>query len=333
MINCAIIGCGYWGPNYARVINNLLNCNLKWCCDLKVENLEAFKKQGKQITTDYQEVINDKEVDAIVIATPLGTHFDIAKDSLIAGKHVLVEKPITNNSIQALKLIDLAKETNKILMVGHIFKFNPGINKLKELIEDKTIGNILYLHFMRTGLGPIRNSINALWDLAPHDISILLHILKEKPLNVIAKGECYVQKEIEDVVFLTIEFENKILANLHVSWLDPYKMRAITVVGDKKMVVFDDISNETIKLFDKGVSYLERGADYAKFRTLLRDGDILLPKIDHSEPLAMEFKHFINCIKQDKKPLSDGIDGYNVVKILEAAQKSLKTQKGTKINL
>ncbi len=333
MINCSIIGCGYWGPNYARIINNSLDCRLKWCCDLKVENLEAFKKQGTQTTINYKDILNDKEVDAVVIATALKTHFDIAKDSLMAGKHVLVEKPITGNSVQALKLIDIAKETNKVLMVGHTFKFNSGINKLKEWIEDKTIGNVLYLHFTRTGLGPVRNNINALWDLAPHDISILLHILKEKPINVVAKGECYIQNRIEDVVFLTIEFENRILANLHVSWLDPYKVREITVVGDKKMVVFDDVSNETIKLFDKGVSYLERGADYAKFRTLLRDGDILLPKIEHSEPLMIEFEHFIECIKQNKKPLSDGVCGYNVVKILETAQESLKTQKGIKIRL
>jgi len=325
MMNVGIIGLGYWGPNYIRVVNDSADCRLKWCCDKIEKNLGILKgKDNTKTTTDYKEILDDKEVDAVIIATPTETHYKIAKDCLNAGKHVLVEKPLTLNSEEAKELVDLAGKKKKVLMVGHIFIFNEGIRKLKEYIDSKEIGNVLYLHFSRTGLGPIRKDVNTLWDLATHDISMLLYLVNERPLNIIARGECYLQKDIEDVVFMTIECENKVLANFHVSWLDPYKVRTVTVVGDKKMVVFDDISNEPIRLFDKGVSYLERGADYGKFKTLLRDGDITSPKIKGEEPLKREFKEFISSIMENRKPLTSGLDGYNVVKAAEAAQKSLK---------
>lgn len=326
MINVAIIGLGYWGPNYIRIVNESADCRLKWCCDKAEKNLEILgKRDNIRVTTSYKDILEDKDVDAVIIATPTETHYKIAKDCLNAGKHILVEKPLTLKSEESGELIEIADKKRKVLMVGHIFIFNEAVRKLKEYIGSKEIGNVLYLHFSRTGLGPIRKDVNTLWDLATHDLSILLYLIEEKPLNIIARGECYLQKDIEDVVFMTIECENKILANLHVSWLDPYKVRTITVVGDKKMVVFDDISaSEPIRLFDKGVSYLERGADYGKFKTLLRDGDIISPKIRGEEPLKREFKEFISSIMEGRKPLTDGKSGYDVVKVAEAAQKSLK---------
>lgn len=325
-MNIALIGCGYWGTNYIRIARDSIDSTLRWCSDIQKQFLDVIKKKDNNIktTTDYRDILNDSKVDAVIISTPAKTHYKIAKECLTTGKHVLVEKPLTCNSGEAEHLIKLSEKANKILMVGHVFEFNEGVNKVKEFIDNKEIGNVFYLHSSRTGLGPIRRDVNVLWDLASHDISIILYFLKQKPLSAMARGECYLQKDIEDVVFVTLSFENKIFANIHVSWLDPFKTRKLTVVGDKKMVVFDDVSTEPVRLFDKGISYLKKGADFGEFKMLLRDGDIILPKIKATEPLKEEYNHFIECIKNNKKPLCDGVDGLKVVRVLEAAQQSLK---------
>ena len=333
MINFGLIGYGYWGPNYLRTIRDNEECSLEYCCDLKQENLKVPEQKFKiKTTTDYKQVLNDKTIDAVVVSTTASSHYKIVKDALLAGKDVLVEKPITLSSKEALELAEIAEKEKRILMVGHIFKFNSGINKVKEFIEKKEIGNVLYGYAARTGLGPVRQDVNALWDLASHDVSIFLHLLDEKPLSVSAEGACFLQKGIEDIVFINMQFEGGIITNIHASWIDPHKIRKLTVVGDKKMIVFDDTSTEPLRIYDKGVTYCERGVDFAEFKTQLRDGDIMIPKFKASEPLKEEFNHFVKCVKEHSKPISDGIDGYRVVKVLELAQKSLKNN-GEKIKI
>lgn len=307
-----IIGVGYWGKNYARIFNEL--GHQLYCCDIdKTKRIKGYK-----FTTDYKQL----EVDAVVVSTPPATHYEITKYCLEAGKDVLVEKPITLNAKEAEELVQIAKEEEKILMVGHTFIYNPAVQKLK----DYDVGDICYLYSERTGLGLIRNDVNSMWDLAPHDISIFLYLLDAMPTEVFAVGHSYLQNDIEDVVFITLKFPNNILANIHVSWLDPYKIRRTTVVGTKKMVVFDDINKlETLKIFDKGVDRTRKVyADYGEFQLSVRDGDVSIPKIEMTEPLKNQCKHFIDCVINRKKPLTDGENGLNVVRILEKAEQKLR---------
>lgn len=324
----AIVGSGYWGPNYIRNIDGMKTAQVKWVCDLDVDKLKLVsdKYPTIQTTTDYDQVLKDPSVDAVIIVTPTQTHYELAKKALKANKHVLVEKPITTRSDHAKELIEIAKTHNRVLMVGHIFMFNQAVRKIKKYVEEGTLGKIQYLYASRTGLGPIRQDVNALWDLSPHDISILLYLLNERPESVIAFGESYVQKDIEDVVFVILHFPNHIIAKLHVSWLDPIKIRQLTVVGTNKMLAFDDVSvTEPIKIFDKGISYEKPFGSYGDFHLQVRDGDILIPKVQPSEPLRLECENFIEAITQGKQPLTTGQNGYDVVKVLEAATESLKS--------
>jgi predicted dehydrogenase len=322
-LNLGLIGLGYWGPNYVRTLGGISGCTITWCSDLDESNFGFLSNMNIKTTNDYKEMLDDQTLDAVIVSTPTSTHYDIVRDVLESGKHVLVEKPITTSHKEAEELVGLAKEKGLVLMVGHTFLFNAGIRKVKELIDSDAIGGIVYMHSQRTGLGPIRNDVNVLWDLAPHDISIFLHILG-MPKRVIAKGRSFIKNNREDVVFLMMEFENGVIANAHVSWTDPYKIRSLTVVGSKKMVVFDDVSNEHVKVFDKGINY-EAGDSYGEFKDIVRDGDVTIPKIGSKAPLRAECEHFMDCIKNSKQPLSGGTDGMNVVKVLEAATKSLET--------
>ena len=333
MLRIGLIGCGYWGKNYLRIVNESPECIMKYCCDLNSETLSKYSIKNTEIkkTVDYYDLLNDDSLDAIIISTPTKTHYQLAKEALKAGKHVLVEKPLTKNSFEAQALVDLAKDKNKILMVGHIFEFNPAVNKIKEYLENHEFGEIYYFYFNRTGLGPIREDVSALWDLVPHDVSILLYLLEKKPESVIASGSAYLQNGIEDVVFLTLKFKGNLIANIHASWLDPYKIRKMTMVGEKKMLVFDDTSNETLKIFDRGAGPVE-SESFASFKTQIWDGDILIPKIKFVEPLKAEFSYFINCIKTGKIQKSSPEDGYNVVNIIESAQKSIEIGKTVKID-
>jgi len=313
--------------NYVRVFNELPQSETYWCCDLDINKLNYIKNAYPfaKVSEDYKDILNNPEIDAVCISTPASTHYKIAKECLQSGKDVLVEKPFTMSVAEGKKLIKLSEETKRIIMVGHIFRYNHAVQQLKKYISNGDIGNVYYIHASRTGLGPIRNDVNAMWDLAPHDISIILYLLDSEPSNVIARGQSFLQEGKEDVVFMTLEFPNKIIANIHVSWLDPQKVRKVTVVGSKKMAVFDDTENlERLKIFDKGATIHKPAESYGEFRLLLRDGDIHIPKVDTTEPLKKEALHFLECIKERKKPLTDGEDGLKVVKILEAAQKSLK---------
>jgi len=328
MITIGIVGLGYWGPNYARAFDSLSESEVRYCCDTNNEVLQNMKISNRfiKITSNYQDMLSDPEVNAVVIATPASTHYQIAKECLERGKDTLVEKPFTLSSKEAEELVALARKKERVLMVAHTFEYNPAVHKLRGYISNGDLGDIYYLHFSRTGLGPIRKDTNAMWDLAPHDISMLLYLTGEMPLDVSARGRSYLQKGIEDVVFLTPTIPNNILASIHVSWLDPYKLRKLTVVGSEKMAVFDDVDKtETLRILDKGVQrFGERSyADYGEFQLSVRDGNILIPKIEMTEPLKNQCLHFLECIEERKEPLTNGEEGLKVVKILEAAQESL----------
>lgn len=328
MVNIGVIGYGYWGPNLVRNFAQMPQSNLVACCDLNPDNLKKVELlyPDVSVTQDIDDLLNNPSVDAVVIASSAVTHFELAKKALLAKKHVMVEKPLTLSSSTARDLIDIADKEGLTLMVGHLLEYHPAVGYIKGLIESGELGDILYLYTQRLNLGQVRKDENALWSLAPHDISIIFYLLGDKePVEVSARGESYITDGIEDTVFCSISCTDKVMAHIHVSWLDPHKIRKLTVVGNKKMAVFDDMeSAEKVRIYDKGV-----GADpdyklYGEDLTL-RFGDITIPSIKMREPLRAECEHFIESIETGKRPRSDGYDGLRVVKVLEAAQKSLKS--------
>lgn len=318
MTNIAIIGVGYWGKNLVRVFNKL-NV-LKIICDLDKKVLKERKREYPDIntTTNFKKILRDKDIKGVIIATPAATHYQLAKKVLLAGKHVFVEKPLTTKVSQAKELIALAKKNRRVLMVGHTFLYNDAVRKIKEYIDKGKLGEIYYIYFQRLNLGKIRQDVNALWNVAPHDVSMALFWLGEKPIRVWAKGVDYIQKGVEDVTFLDLEFKNKKFVHIHSSWLDPQKVRKVVIVGSKKMLIYDDISErEKIKVFDKKITQ----------QLTLHDGKVFIPKMKFREPLFVECSHFIDCLKNNKTPLTDGKNGLAVVEILEAGQKALKQGK------
>jgi predicted dehydrogenase len=333
MVNIALVGLGYWGPNLARNFVALPEATLHTLCDTQTERLERLGRQypsAKQ-QTSFEAVLADPTVEAVVIATPVQTHFDLALAALQAGKHVLVEKPLAQTTRQCQTLIAAAATQKVILMAGHVFLYNAAVRKVKEYIESGELGEIYYVYSQRLNLGIIRQDVNALWNFAPHDLSIINYWLGAAPESVTARGYSYLQPGIEDVVFITLDFPGGIGANVHISWLDPNKVRRMTVVGSHKMVVYDDVSADAkVMVYDRGFtkkpndSSLGRYESFGEFQLLLRAGDIIIPKIDFVEPLKLECSHFIECIKSGNNPLSDGYDGLRVVQVLEAAQQSLK---------
>jgi len=325
-MNVALIGAGYWGPNLARVFFELPGCNLHTICDKKRDRLDSLKASFPNINTtqDYKTLLGNPELEAIAVVTEAQYHYQIAKECLLAGKHVLVEKPLALNSQECEDLIDTAKAKNRILMVGHLLEYHPAVRKLKKLIDNGEIGKVYYIYSQRVNLGEIRRYENALWSFGPHDISVVLYLLGEEPESVNALGQSYLQENIQDVVFVNLHFKDKRMAQVHISWLDPHKIRKFTIVGSKKMVVFDDMeSSEKIKIYDKGADSPGKYVSYGDSITL-RIGDINIPKIDMKEPLKIECQHFLECIRENKCPLSDGADGLRVVRVLEAAEKSME---------
>ena len=333
MVNVGVIGLGYWGPNLLRNFYQLSEVKVGECCDLRKEKLEYVKNSYPtvRVSEDYLYMLNNPEVDAVVVATPPLTHYKIAKQALLHNKHVLVEKPLALDSRSAQELIDIAKEKGKVLMVGHTFEYNAAVRKIKEYLKSGEIGDIYYIYAQRLNLGRVRQDVNVMWNLAPHDISIVLYWLEEEPLQVSARGITRLQKGLEDVVFMNLDFSDDKSVHIHLSWLDPNKVRRITIVGSKKMIIYDDTSPDAkVQIFDKGITRqtlnnnLGKYDDFGKFQLIKRAGDILIPQINFVEPLSMECSHFIECIQDGKRPLSDGEDGLKVIKVLEAAQKSLK---------
>lgn len=329
MIRLGIIGCGHWGPNHIRIFNQIANSQVVICADLDEERLKSIKALFPTIktTTKYQEILKDSAVDAVCIASPTNTHFQFTKEALEHGKHVLCEKPLALHPEECLKLKEIAHQNNKLLMVGHIFVFNPGIVRLKEYIQSGELGTIQYAHSERTNLGPFRYDVNALWDLAPHDISIFDYLFESAPLKVSACGQKCLGKSLEDVAFASLEYPGKIMVNIHVSWLDPKKVRQITIVGDKKMVVWDDLDNlGPIRLYDK---HVERTAkfyeSYGEFHLLSREGSITIPNMGFHEPLKIQAQYFIDCMINNKQPeRADAEKGFQVVRTLCATQRSIE---------
>jgi predicted dehydrogenase len=326
MIPIAVVGVGGWGKNLARNYHEIPGASLRYICDLDQKKLEQLQLQlpGTRTTTRFDDLLEDPELQAVVIATTAVSHYTLCKAALLAGKDVYVEKPFVMNVAQAEELIAIAQRESRILMVGHLLEYHPAIIRLKQMIEAQELGDIYYIYNQRVNLGTIRGDENALWNFAPHDISIILYLLGKEPTDVAARGQSYVQKGIEDVVFLTLNFNGQSMAHVHVSWLDPHKIRRVTIVGSKKMAVFDDgESTEKLKIYDKSAS---QGGEYDTFAqyVTLRVGDITIPYLKMDEPLRIECLHFLECVRERKQPLSDGHDGLRVVKVLDAAQRSLQ---------
>ncbi len=332
MVNIAVVGAGYWGPNLIRNFN--LVSNLTMVCDLDSARLEPIKKNYPNVTTttNFEEVINSTEVDAVIIATPMKTHYKLAKAALEAGNHVFIEKPIAGSSKEAEELIDIAKKNNLKLMVGHIFEYSAPVNKIKELIDKGEIGKVYYMDSARVNLGLFQPDLSVVWDLAPHDLSIMFYLLGNvKPISVSAVGQNFIPGHVEDIAYITIKFENNIMAHFSVSWMAPAKLRRTSIVGTKKMIVYDDTEpEEKVKIYDKGIDYSHE--EIQKLQILYRTGDIHSPKVSTEEPLRAEAQHFIDCIKNNKTPRSDGESGLRVVKIIEAAEKSIK-ENGKEVKL
>lgn len=326
MIRIAQIGVGAWGKNLLRNFLSLKEAEVVLVCDQDqrvCENIKADPKI-KEVETDWRVVLKRPDIDAVVIATPPVTHFEIAVKALEEGKDVFVEKPIALKLDDAYRMVELAEKKKRILMVGHILEYHPAVQKLREYIEGGELGQIYYLYASRLNLGVVRNVENAMWSLAPHDISIFLFLLKEEPTVVSATGASYLQKGIEDVSFITMYFPDNIVGHIHSSWLDPHKMRKITVVGSKKMVTFDDMNpSEKLWLYDKGVDIQLSYDTYAEYFSL-RTGDIVIPKIKLKEPLLIECEEFLRSVETRLPPLTDGWDGIRVLRVLEAADRSMK---------
>ena len=333
MVAIAVVGAGAWGKNHIRVFSEISRVRLKYVCDSDPRKLSALKKSYPQSTTigDLTPALADPEIAGVVIASSAISHYSLAKEALLSGKDVLVEKPMALDVKDAEEMLAIAEKRGRILMVGHLLIYHPVVDRLKEMIASGELGRIHYLYTQRVNLGVIRQDENALWSFAPHDLSVILQLLGEKPVGVSAHGESYIQKGIEDVVFVSLRFPDGKMANIHLSWLDPHKVRRITIVGSKKMLVFDDMEvSEKLKIYDKGVGSSSYDT-YSEYLSL-RFGDITIPNIRMLEPLRAEAEHFIECIETRKKPKTGGQDGLEVVKILVAAQRSLR-EKGAPVNL
>ena len=321
MIRVGLAGLGYWGPNLARNFDDL--AELTWLCDLSSDLLDQFgaRYPNAKTTTRFDELLADDALQAVVIATPVPTHYDLARRALEAGKHVFVEKPPALTAAEADELVALAQERNLVLLPGHLLLYHPAVAKLKELIASGELGDVLYLYGNRVNLGQFRKDENALWSLGVHDLSVILHLIGEEPAEAWARGESYMNEGVEDIVFCYLRFASGVVAHMHLSWLDPHKMRKITVVGRKKMAVFDDMDLERkVTVYDKGGE--QRAETYGEWRT--RTGDIYIPKIPNDEPLRLECRHFLSLVAGDGDPMEAAREGAVVVRVLEQLQHSLE---------
>lgn len=334
-VTVAQLGCGYWGPNLLRNFSAQPACWVKWVADYSPQRLAYVEENypKTKTTPNWEDIMADPDVDAVVVATPASTHYEIAKVALAADKHVLVEKPLAMCAREAEELVALAEAKAKTLMVGHTFLYNSAVRYLKQLLDRGELGDLYYIYSQRLNLGQVRSDVNAWWNLAPHDVSILLYLMNgELPVSVVAHGMDYIQPGIEDVVFATLTWANRVTAHIQVSWLDPGKVRKINLVASRKMVVYDDMSDDKIALLDKGVDRVPKAGermDYDNFNNYQlyhRAGDVLLPRINFQEPLKMEVAHFIECVRTGNKPITGPEHGRDVVAVLEAGQQALKSR-------
>lgn len=335
MLNVAIVGYGYWGPNLLRNFHQLEGCEVKKTCDMDVKRLSHMQKlyPGIETTTDFDEIIQDSDIDAVVIAVPVFLHFEMAKKSLLSGKHTFIEKPMASSSAECEELIEIAAKKKLTLMVGHTFVYCSAVRKIKEIIDNGELGELLYISSRRLNMGLYQKDINVAWDLAPHDISIILYLLNEIPVSVNCQGKSHVGREREDVTNMTIDLTHGKFAIIHSSWLDPVKIREMTFVGTRKMLVYNDLEPiETIKIYDKRVEAPPYYDTFAEFHYSYHYGDMYSPRLESVEPLKEECQHFLDCIHTGDKSISSGTEGLRVVQVLEAAGKSLKS-KGESIEL
>lgn len=323
----AVLGCGYWGINYVRVFSELPNTRIAAICDARPDRLEEIGRRypGVALTTNPADVLERPDVDAVVVCTEASTHAELTCLCLDAGKHTLVEKPLTMRVADAQSLIARAKTQNVTLMVGHTFLYNAGIRKVKEYITDGRIGRLYYMYARRTNLGPIRRDVNAIWDLATHDVSIFNYLLDQRPVWVSAVGCRVLRNGREDVGFIALGYENDVVGHIHVSWTDPSKVREVVVVGSDMRVVFDDVNSvEQVRVFERGVASTEpEASSYGEYHLLVRNGDIISPRIEVSEPLKNQCNHFLQCVTERTSPLTSGWDGLAVVQVMAAIDRSM----------
>jgi len=329
MINIGVIGVGYWGPNIVRNFMTNPNTKVIACADLNEKRLSYIQTLYPTVETtkNYQSIVENKNVDVIAICTPIYMHFEHAKAGLLAGKHVFIEKPMTSNSKDAQELIEIAESKNLILHIDHTFLFTGAVNKIKQIIDDGEIGEIYYFDSVRVNLGLFQHDVNVLWDLAPHDISMMDYFINRPVQSIVATGADHVGKGLEDVAYLTVYYPDNIIAHIHTNWLSPVKVRQTLIGGSKKMIVWDDNSpSEKVKIYDKGIEVIQTSDQIYNTLIQYRTGDMYCPKIPQTEALAVEIQHFVDCIKNNKKSISDGHSGLRVVQILEASEKSIKNR-------
>jgi len=325
LVRVGIFGYGYWGPNVVRNLHALENCQVVTICD---KNPAALKRAnrvypGVHLTTDFSEIMTSPQIDTVAIVTPVWTHFELAKTALLNGKHVFVEKPFTSTPQQAEELIELAERTRLKIMVDHTFLFSGAVRKIRELVDNGTLGNLYYFDSTRVNLGLFQHDVNVIWDLAPHDMSIMDYIIQEKPEAVVATGGTHLNC-LADLAFITVYFPNKVVAHINVNWLSPVKVRTTLIGGEKKMLVWNDLeADEKIKVYDKGVQ-ITNGQSVYELLVSYRSGDVWAPRVEQAEALKLELEYFMDCIRNDRTPFNDGLAGLRVVKLLEAADQSLK---------
>ncbi|HTX32902.1 MAG TPA: Gfo/Idh/MocA family oxidoreductase [Solirubrobacteraceae bacterium] len=323
-VRIGVVGLGYWGPNIARNFDAIPGVELRWACDASEERLQMLREgfPNVRLTRELSDLLSDPELDAVALATPVPTHGQLSTAVLEAGKHCFVEKPLAASVAEAEQAVRAAQESGRLLMVGHLLEYHPGVRKLKELSDGGELGDhIYYIYGNRLNLGKLRADENALWSLGAHDVSVVLHLAGEEPEEAVANGQSYVRPGVEDVVFCFLRFPSGLSAHLHLSWLDPHKERRFTVVGSRRMATFDDMALEgKVTVYDKGFDETARG--YGEYIT--RSGDIFSPQISNTEPLRIECEHFVDCIRSGTQPQSDGESGLRVVRVLERLQQSLE---------
>ncbi len=323
-VRVGVVGVGYWGPNLARNFDAIPAAQLVWCCDASAERRESVRERFPQVrvTGDIEELLSDPDLDAVALCTPVPTHAALSATVLEARKHCFVEKPLAQSVAEAERVLAAAAHNDRVLMVGHLLEYHPGVQKLKELADSGELGErIYYIYGNRLNLGKLRADENALWSLGAHDVSVVLHLAGEEPEQAVAHGQSYVRPGVEDVVFCFLRFPSGLSAHLHLSWLDPHKERRFTIVGSQRMATFDDMALEgKVTIYDKGFDEDARG--YGEYIT--RSGDIFSPQISNTEPLRIECEHFIDCIVDGRQPQSDGESGLRVVRVLEKLQRSLE---------
>ncbi|WP_457618714.1 Gfo/Idh/MocA family protein [Lutibacter sp.] len=328
MVTLGVIGAGYWGTNVIRTFLNIKACHLKYVADLKPGRrafVEEYFPQVDYVVEDYQRILEDPEIDGVSIVTTVSTHYPIAKEALKAGKHIYVEKPFTANSQEAKELIQIAKEKNRKILVGHLFEYHPAVEKIKELLKEQRIGDIYYIYAERMNLRPPATEVNVVWDLAPHDLSIIFYLLDKKPITISAYGKAFVNPKLEDSVFFRLNFENGQYATVQLNWLIPEKTRRMIIFGSHGVIVYNDMEPvDKIRIYDEGIDTRKNATDDANIFLTYKPGDIVIPALPTGQPLDKECRHFIEAIDRNLPIRSDGIDGYNVVRSIELINESIK---------